>query len=76
MKHKIRMLEARPVSPNGIVTMHWPKDSEHMVDDGLLEILIDAGACELVEDKDLKPALETGAPIVTKPKRARKRKAK
>lgn len=76
MTNRIRMLQTHPVSPNGLVTMHWPEGSEHTVNDDLLNALIDAGVCELVEDKALKPKMETGAPVQTKrPRRKRKAKA-
>ena len=45
---EIKMLRTLPVAPNGIRVEVWHEGSSHEVDDNLLSILIDAGACEIV----------------------------
>ena len=45
---EIKMLRTLPVAPNGIRVEIWHEGSTHEVDDNLLSILIDAGACEIV----------------------------
>ena len=73
---KIKMLKTMPVSPTGLVTVTWPEGSIQNASDVILDALISVGACEIVEDKAEKPALETGAPVAPQPKRApRKKKA-
>lgn len=45
---EIKMLRTLPVAPSGIRVEVWHEGSTHQVDDNLLGILIDAGACEIV----------------------------
>jgi hypothetical protein len=45
---EIKMLRTLPVAPSGIRVEMWHEGSSHEVDDNLLSILIDAGACEIV----------------------------
>ena len=45
---EIKMLRTLPVSPNGLSVELWSDGSVHRVDDNMLHILIDAGACEIV----------------------------
>lgn len=45
---EIKMLRTIPVSPNGLSVELWSEGSVHRVDDNMLHILIDAGACEIV----------------------------
>ena len=73
---KIRMLKTVPVSPTGLVTARWAEGTIQHAGDDLLSVLIDMGACELVEDKAERPKLETSEPVVKrKGKRSRKTNA-
>ena len=48
MKTEIKMLRTHPVAPTGMFAEMWSEGSTHHVNDDLLRILIDAGACEIV----------------------------
>lgn len=61
---KIKMLDTVPVSPTGLKTVVWAKGSIQHPNDDLLKVLIDIGACEIIEDKAEKPVLETGMTVV------------
>jgi hypothetical protein len=67
MTTEIKMLRTAPVSPNGLLVQSWVEGSTHHVEDDLLRILIDAGACEIV-NKAISAAPENKA------KRGRPRK--
>lgn len=45
---EIKMLRTLPVAPDGLRVEVWNEGSTREVDDNLLQILIDAGACEIL----------------------------
>lgn len=65
---RIRIIR-RHVDSRGTV---WQGSQFYTVDDATLAMLIDDGACEIVQDKAMRPELETKAPR----KRGRPRKVK
>jgi hypothetical protein len=67
MTTEIKMLRTHPVAPTGMFAEMWSEGSTHHVNDDLLRILIDAGACEIV-NKAISAAPENKA------KRGRPRK--
>ena len=47
----VRILRDTPIAPDGISVQVWRAGSERSVSDDMLAILIDLGACEIVEVK-------------------------
>lgn len=48
MTTQIKMLRTAPVAPTGIFTEIWQEGSVHIVNDDLLSLLIEIGACEIM----------------------------
>lgn len=65
----IKILRNFPISLDGISVQVWPAGSRQVVTDDILTLLINEGACEIVENKAL-----AGAPENKARKRGRPRK--
>ena len=65
---KVKILRNFPISLDGITVQTWQAGSEREVDDATMQILIDAGACEIVT-KAMPAAPENKA---RKPRKAKK----
>ena len=55
---EVELLRTFQISPDGLRIETWPKGSTRHVDDATLAILIDAGACAIVERKAYQAAPE------------------
>lgn len=60
----VRILRNFPISPDGIRVVTWQAGSQRVVDDATLALLINEGACEIVEIKahDAAPENKAVAP--------------
>ena len=67
---EVELLDNFHISPDGIRVETWPKGSTRYVDDATLRLLIEAGACAIVDRKAHAAAPEN------KSRRGRPRKAK
>lgn len=75
---KVKILRHFPYSPDGIRVERWPANSVRVVDDVALAILIDEGACEILENKAIMGAPENKGGNVTpgKPPKSKRRPRK
>jgi len=74
---EVELLRTFQISPDGLRIETWPKGSTRHVDDATLAILIDAGACAIVERKTApENKAHSAAPENKARKRGRPRKAK
>ena len=65
----VRILHTTRIAPDGIHVVTWAAGSEHSVPDSILAVLIELGACEIVETKAHIAAPEIKAE--RKPRKAR-----
>ena len=65
----VRILRNTPIAPDGIHVVTWAAGSERSVPDDILAVLIELGACEIVETKAHTAAPENKA--ARKPRKAR-----
>jgi hypothetical protein len=65
----VRILHTTRIAPDGIHVVTWAAGSERSVTDDILAVLIELGACEIVEAKAYIAAPENKA--ARKPRKAR-----
>lgn len=69
---RVKILRRFPYSPDGLRVETWAEGSERDVPDSVLRLLIDEGACEILENKALAGAPENKAAPKRRARKARK----
>lgn len=59
MTHTVKILETVPVAPDGRRVVWYRRGAICDVSDGVLKMLINLGACELVQNKAITSVAET-----------------